>query len=492
MTRFLLIAAAVVAFAAPGAHAQDVREAARKAEADRQAAIERASEIEGAILSDREKLTAEVERLEAEERQLDAELASLESTVTRLDARRERLADQWARQELEYKEISGNVRLAARDLEALLEQSPMTALRPERLEVVRRVLREGYFPDINDITGMAGALFEEMELSGQVGLRTGTFVGRNGEEETGEILTLGPFTAIYRHGQEVGFLRYSQSERRLFALSALPPRHMQRLLMRYIEGAEESVIIDISGGAALRQITQEVTFWEHIEQGGLIVYPIIAIGIIALIIIVYKFFFLRRVHGNTDTIMREVSTFAARGDWAGCEAVVKKYERNRMPVVEVIADGLAARDEDRQTLESVMQEAILRELPRVERGLSVLSVFGAVAPLLGLLGTVTGMIETFRVITLYGTGDPRLMSSGISEALVTTELGLAVAIPIMLFHTFLARRSNAIVGEMEEKAVHLSNIILREKAGLGGPPPGGRARRDDELPAGGVGEGATG
>ena len=100
----------------------------------------------------------------------------------------------------------------------------------------------------------------------------------------------------------------------------------------------------------------------------------------------------------------------------------------------------------------------------VERGLSVLAIFGVVAPLLGLLGTVTGMIETFRVITLFGTGDPKLMSGGISEALVTTELGLAVAIPIMLLHTYLSRRANRIVGQMEEKAVSLVNIIEKEKA----------------------------
>jgi biopolymer transport protein ExbB len=129
----------------------------------------------------------------------------------------------------------------------------------------------------------------------------------------------------------------------------------------------------------------------------------------------------------------------------------------------VLEAGLNARNEDRETLESVLQEAILRELPRVERGLSVLAIFGAVAPLLGLLGTVTGMIDTFRVITLFGTGDPKLMSGGISEALVTTELGLAVAIPIMLMHTFLSRRVDAIVGEMEEKAVGLTNIIQKER-----------------------------
>jgi biopolymer transport protein ExbB len=470
----------------------DVREAARKAEADRQAALDRARQAEEQILGDREALIAAVEELEAEDRELEAELAALEEEVARLEARRERLADRWARQELEYKEISGNVRLAARDLSALLEQSPMTALRPERLGRVRSILREGYFPDINDISGMAAALFDEMELSGQVGLRAADFVGRDGTEQTGEVMTLGPFTAIYRtsDGGEVGFLRYSQSERRLFALSALPPSGMARNIHRYLDGGTEAVTIDISGGAALRQITQEVGLWEHLLLGGPIVYPILALGVIATLLIVYKFLFLNRVHGNTDRIMSEVSKLASRGDWQGCEALIRRHKDKKMPVIEVVADGLSARDEDRATLESVMQEAILRELPRVERGLSMLAVFGAVAPLLGLLGTVTGMIETFRVITLYGTGDPRLMSSGISEALITTELGLAVAIPIMLFHTFLSRRANAIIGEMEEKAVHLSNIILKEK--LHGP--NGRTRKEPREATGGmsVGELAEG
>ena len=138
-------------------------------------------------------------------------------------------------------------------------------------------------------------------------------------------------------------------------------------------------------------------------------------------------------------------------------------------MVHVLRAGLEARDEDRDTLESVLQEAILHELPRIERGMAVLAVLGAVAPLLGLLGTVTGMIDTFRVITLFGTGDPKLMSGGISEALITTELGLAVAIPIMLLHTFLSRRADHIVGDMEEKAVQLTNIIQKPCRRARGP-----------------------
>jgi biopolymer transport protein ExbB len=161
--------------------------------------------------------------------------------------------------------------------------------------------------------------------------------------------------------------------------------------------------------------------------------------------------------------MDEMNRLASRGDWKACEALVEGHERKDWPVLNVLAAGLSGRHEDRETLENILQEAILREVPRLERFLSVLAVFGAVAPLLGLLGTVTGMIDTFRVITLYGTGDPRMMSGGISEALLTTELGLAVAIPIMLVHTFLTRRVDHLVGDMEEKAVALTNIIQKDR-----------------------------
>jgi biopolymer transport protein ExbB len=142
---------------------------------------------------------------------------------------------------------------------------------------------------------------------------------------------------------------------------------------------------------------------------------------------------------------------------------MQKHQNHNWPVVNVIRNGIQARHEDRETLESVLQESILRELPRLERGVSVMAVLGAIAPLLGLLGTVTGMITTFQVITLYGTGDPKLMSSGISEALVATKWGLCVAVPTMLIHTLLSRRVHGVVSDMEEKAVTLSNTIQKEQ-----------------------------
>ena len=118
-------------------------------------------------------------------------------------------------------------------------------------------------------------------------------------------------------------------------------------------------------------------------------------------------------------------------------------------ILSVYSDKIA---QDVETLSLKLDEAILRETPSIERGLITLAILAAVTPMLGLLGTVSGMIETFQSITLFGTGDPKLMSGGISQALVTTELGLAVAIPILLIHSALSSKSNRLIQILDEES----------------------------------------
>ena len=458
----LLLILLLIVMAVPAA-GQDIREAARKAAADREAAQAEARQAEEAILSDGDRLRAEVQRLEQEQAALEQDLKDLDQRQAAARLLREDLTDQWAGRELGFREISGNVRVSARDLESMLKASPLSAGVDWRLDAVSPLLDTGYFPDIDDITGMASVFFDEIDRGGQVSLREGEFVGRDGRETTGRIFQIGKFTTVYQSAEETGFLVWSPESQRLFALAELPPRPVRRSLDKYLAGESELVPVDMSGGAALRQITQRTNFLEQIRQGGPIIWPIFLIALAALVIVVIKIIYLNRMHGNTDRIMGEVNELAAKGDWTACEKIVAGHQGKKSPVVRVIRAGLEARDESRETLESVLQEAILRELPQVQKGIAMLAVLGAVAPLLGLLGTVTGMIDTFRVITLFGTSDPKLMSGGISEALVTTELGLAVAIPIMLLHTYLSRKSDHLIGDMESKAVQMTNIIDKQK-----------------------------
>ena len=446
------------------ARAQDVREAARKAESEYRTAVEERKRIEQQILNDRGKLVAEVERLEAEQHRLETELANIGRSMEEKDLLLKKLEDQWASQELETKEISGNVRVLARELEQTLQQSQLTGIHPERLDKIEPLLDTGYFPGIDDIVTMTDLYFDEIARSGQVGLVESAFVGRDGEDDVGKVLTLGKFTALYQDAKEVGFLRYSEAGHKFFALSKLPNRGTRHQISKYFGGQSELVPIDMSSGAALRQITHEVSTLDEMRAGGPIMYPIGLLALVALWIVITRIVYLNRINRNTAKYMTEFNRLAAAGDWEECEALVMRHKGQHSPVNHVLEAGVRSRNEERETLESILQEAILREIPRVERGLAVLAILGVVAPLLGLLGTVTGMIDTFRVITLFGTGDPKLMSGGISEALVTTMFGLAIAIPIMLLHTYLSRRANHIIGQMEEKAVALVNIIEKQKA----------------------------
>jgi biopolymer transport protein ExbB len=276
-------------------------------------------------------------------------------------------------------------------------------------------------------------------------------------------LTLGKFTALYRAPEEVGFLRYSPESKKLFALTNLPNGKITKGIARYFEGKSEMAPIDIASGESLVGIGHKENIIDEFKGGGKIMWPILLVALAVVSFTTYKLIYLKRVHGDTDAIMGTVNDLASQGDWNGVDAILQKHQNHNWPVVNVIRDGIRARHEDREIMESVLQESILREMPRLERGISLMAVLGAIAPLLGLLGTVTGMIATFKVITLYGTGDPKLMSSGISEALIATKWGLCVAVPTMLIHTLLARRVHGVVGDMEEKAVTLSNIIQKEQ-----------------------------
>ena len=173
---------------------------------------------------------------------------------------------------------------------------------------------------------------------------------------------------------------------------------------------------------------------ERIQQGGWIGYIILLLGAIGLLIALVRFVTLMRLeHG----VSKQQKT----------KELNMKNPLGR--ILSVYTDKIA---QDVETLSLKLDEAILRETPAIERGLVTLAILAAVAPMLGLLGTVSGMIETFQSITLFGTGDPKLMSGGISQALVTTELGLAVAIPILLIHSTLSSKSNRLIQILDEES----------------------------------------
>lgn len=421
-------------------------------------------------LSQREKIeTASVIRVQKSE--LKQRVKALKVAVTKLEKETQQQQKMVEKRRQEYLQLSSeqasdeelmtnlaaSVRVSAKQLQELLIRSPRTALEQQRPESLNQILNADYFPGLDDIQRMAELFLSEMKTVGQVSLQPMPFIDPSGAEREGEVLMVGPFLAARMEQDTPRLLRYDTNKRNLVQIDAKLPWGLSRQLKSYLRGEDGSVPLDLSSGAAFEQLIRRKSFTDRIRAGGVLVWPILALGVIAALVGLERAFFLKRVHDNTDRTMSEVNRKAGEGDWDACQKLV--HGRKKSPVYNVVRAGLRMRHEDREILESVLQEAILKELPRLERALPMLNIMAAVAPLLGLLGTVTGMITTFEVINIYGTGDPRMMSGGISVALVTTMLGLMVAIPIMLMHAFLNRQVEHIVSDMEEKAVALTNII---------------------------------
>ena len=415
-----------------------------------------------AILRDIEERRRDLQqRLAALETELAATSKNLQEDKRRLEAlsqERDAITKEVSLRLADNRELSMLFLNHARNFLALAERSPYSAERPDRLRVLRSFVEPDRVFRLKDLQDLLAFSFEDMAASAEKVVYEGRMMNRRGKETSGKIIRLGHLPAMYRAEDSVGYLSLSPASGRLL-MSADPSFWVRRNLADYFEGETERVYADISGGAAVQQLARHVTLMDQMRSGGVLVLPILLVGLVALVLTVERLVFLGKVRHNTDELMTRVTELVGDGDIAG--AVQAAHPHRDRPTGRVLIAGLRHRGDPADVIESAMSEAMLRETPRLERFLGYLKVCAAVAPLLGLLGTVTGMINTFQVITTHGTGDPRLMAGGISEAMVTTQVGLAVAIPVMIVAVFLGRRARKLSQDMEEKGLALMGALLR-------------------------------
>ncbi len=329
-------------------------------------------------------------------------------------------------------ELFGVVRQHARESEGLFDSSLVSTQRPDRREFVGLLAKRKALPTIKEMERLWFLLQDEMTESGKVVRFSAPVVTREGEETERRVTRVGVFNAV----SEGKYLHYLPETRKLVELNRQPGTQFQEMAAA-LEKANNGVVpmaIDPSRGAILSLLVQSPDTLERVQQGGVIGYFILAVGGIALLLVCERFAYLTVVGKRIIKQLKE--------DLPGLNNALGR-------IMHVYTEDP---DQDVETLEHRLDEATLKEIPRLERGLTTIAILAAVAPLLGLLGTVTGMIETFQSITLFGAGDPKLMSGGISQALVTTELGLVVAIPIVLLHSLLHGKSNRLVQILDEQS----------------------------------------
>jgi biopolymer transport protein ExbB len=189
------------------------------------------------------------------------------------------------------------------------------------------------------------------------------------------------------------------------------------------------------------------TFWEYIQKGGPVMYPLLAFSILALVIIIERLIALRRAKINVNEFLAKLrkALIVKRS----IREAVKTCEDYRGPVASIVKAGLLKYGQPKEDVEKTIENAALFEMGRLERGLVVLATTANVAPLLGFFGTVTGMIKSFDALSKAGLSNPGLVAAGISEALITTAGGLAVAIPAQLFYNYFMSRINKFVRDIE-------------------------------------------
>lgn len=466
----ILIALLIV----PSAYAQDARYSEQQyqqrqrdvvtlVQQDKTAAVQQAAAKQQQLFKDAKLLQQAVREAQRKVALLIKETVALKKKRSTLLTRQKKLAEEKTHSTMQLQELLGFIRVSARDVDALLQHSQLNALDPHRGDILTPLLQQQRFPGMDDVRGLRDLLLAQFRASGEVQIVTMSILDRQGEKISAQTLLLGDFSAAYRSDDETGFLLYSQPSAHLLALSVLPSGRIQRQINAYLDGESDSVPLDIGHGSSLRQLTYRTDLGDQLGQGGFIVWPIMLIGVVALVLILERMWFLRRNSFDATALLQQLQPNIKAQQWDECKALCQ--HGGDKPLPRVLSSALRFRDFSREDLENVLQEAILGEIPRLERFLSTLAVLASIAPLLGLLGTVTGMINTFQMITFHGTSDPRMMSGGISEALVTTMAGLGVAIPIMLSHSLLSRRVETMIAELEEKSISFVNLVCQSRSG---------------------------
>lgn len=327
-------------------------------------------------------------------------------------------------------EVFGVVKQQAQELKGLVEDSMITAQYAERDQLLAFADRKR-IPTLAELEGLWFLLQQEMTATGEVVRFDAPIIQANGVRSDAEVLRVGPFTAVTAEGQ---YLNHVKGE--LQVLPVQPGGGVIDQAQAFVQGQGDTLVVDPSRGNLLALLAQTPDLKARIAQGGLVGYIILALGGMGLVVALWKLI-------TTLKIELSVRIQLRRADQAD----------SGNPLGRVLAAGRAGRTTDETELR--VDEALLKEAPILERGLTLLKLVAAVAPLLGLLGTVTGMIGTFQSITLFGTGDPKLMAGGISQALMTTVLGLCVAIPLLFCHSLLAARSRRLLQLLQQKGLAL-------------------------------------
>ena len=374
----------------------------------------------------------------------EAELAAVEGRVAgvkgRFDASQREIAalkTQLGSRAGDYTQVYAAARQSAGDLRGILADSYINPQYPKRLALLDGIAKGPALPSINQLESLWLSLQQEITEQGKSARFVTEVVDPLGAKAKVEVLRVGAFTAF----ADGDYLAVPQGSGELRALSRQPGGGAQDLAEDFAESDEPfaPILIDPTRGALLALQVDRPSLTERIHQGGWPGYVILVVGLLGFLLAVYQLQFLLRVDLGVRAQLADPRNPKPDNPLGRVLTVFKGDNEKHDPEV----------------LELRLSEAVLKETPAIERGQQIIRLVIAAGPLLGLLGTVAGMIETFQVIMEAGAGDPKLMAGGISKAMIATVLGLGIAIPLLFINAVLASRSRALIQILDEQSAGL-------------------------------------
>jgi len=407
------------------------------------------------LQSQKRELSQRLERLRKDYKQAENEaetrIARIEGEVAGLQSRADRLNQQLTEADRKIASIEENRQV----LDATFTQADATLQEYDIDTLDGEAFQD--LGDENKIQTLFSAGIDLLDHLRSLRVEQGKFYLEDGTEVAGRILHVGQVAAYGVSPEGAG---------------TLAPAGEQKLKLWDRDTAETArAVIAGSAPASLpiflfESLTQPIEKGDDrgligtIQDGGTIAWIIVALGILAAVLILLRAFFLQQASASTERIIDEVGKLVQQGR---VDDALSWLRGRRSAIARVVSAALRNLDRDRAHLEDIISESILHESSHLNRFGSFILVIAAVSPLLGLLGTVTGMISTFDVITEFGTGDPKLLSGGISIALITTQVGLTVAIPALLMGNLLSGWGDSIKDDMEKAALRIVNLYQEHR-----------------------------
>jgi len=414
----------------------DARDA--KANAEREARFAASRDQQAAMLRE---ANAEKESLENQAAALAKQFEQNDALIGELTQARDVKAGNLG-------ELFGVMRQTAGDFATVARNSMLTAQFPDRVAQIDRLAQTKTMPPMEDLNRFWFEIQREMTEGGKISRIQAKVTAPDGSQADKTVLRVGPFVAV----SEGQFLEFTTGANAFSTPPKQPPSNFGGIAEDFEEEGSgyHAMVVDPTRGVLLSLFSQRPSMTDRIVEGEAVNWLILGIGLIGVLIAVYQFFFLTLANAKVNQQLSNLSNLSANNPLG---RVLLAFKGSKAPQTQ----------EETEVVELRISEAVLKELPPLERGQSFLKLAVAAGPLLGLVGTVVGMIHTFQVITESGSGDPKLMAGGISMAMIATLLGLGIAIPLLFAHSALVSRSKRITQILDEQSTGLLAELIEKR-----------------------------